>query len=253
MAIRLRALHIEQEEESFFVSMTDMMVGMLFLFILMLMFFALKFNEASVQINKTNEILKSSEETRTEILQDLQHSLKQMGVAVVIDVENGILRLPEDILFERNHSDLTNRGREAIVVLGRSLGAVLPCYATIPDKVKPNTCPDTSHTVEAIFVEGHTDSDGDDTLNWNLSVQRALSTYQAMIDGTPELSQLLNPQNQAILSVSGYGEHRPVRSNDTIENKRQNRRIDLRFIMTTPKSQAKHVEGVQTKIEEHTQ
>jgi outer membrane protein OmpA-like peptidoglycan-associated protein len=228
--------------------MTDMMVGMLFLFILMLMFFALKFNEATVQINKTNEILKSAEETRTEILQDLERSLKDMGVAVEIDVENGILRLPENILFERNRSDLTGPGRDAIVVLGRSLDTVLHCYASIPGETRPNTCPDTPHTVEAIFVEGHTDSDGEDALNWNLSVQRGLNTYQAMVDNNPKLAQLHNTKAQAILSVSGYGKQRPVQPNDTVENKRQNRRIDLRFIMTTPK--AKSVKDIEQKVEE---
>ena len=248
MAIRRRAVHAEQEDEGFFDSMTDMMVGMLFLFILMLMFFALKFNEAAVQINRTNEILKSAEETRTEILQDLQRSLKDQGIAVEIDLGNGILRLPENILFERNRSDLTGHGRDAVLVLGRSLSAVLPCYATIPDEARPNTCADSPHTVEAIFVEGHTDSDGDDMLNWNLSVQRGLSTYQALVDANPKLGQLLNTKSQAILSVSGYGKQRPVRPNDTAENKRQNRRIDLRFIMTTPK--AKPIQEVEKKIEE---
>ena len=248
MAIRRSTVNGEQEDEGFFVSMTDMMVGMLFLFILMLMFFALKFNEAAVLINKTNEDLKSAEETRTEILQDLQRSLKDKGIAVEIDVENGILRLPENILFESNRSDLTGPGREAIVVLGRSLGAVLPCFASIPGVIRPNICSDTTHSVEAIFVEGHTDSDGDDALNWNLSVQRGINTYNAMIDGTPVLAQLRNTKSQAILSVSGYGKQRPVRLNDTVENKRQNRRIDLRFIMTTPKG--KHIEEIEKKIEE---
>lgn len=248
MTSRRRTVHTEQEDEGFFVSMTDMMVGMLFLFILMLMFFALKFNEATVQINKTNEILKSAEETRTDILQDLQRSLKDQGIAVEIDVENGILRLPENILFERNRWDLSGRGREAIVVLGRSLSAVLPCFAFIPGESRPKLCSDTPHSVEAIFVEGHTDSDGDDALNWNLSVQRGLNTYQAMVDGNPALAQLRNTKGQAILSVSGYGKQRPVRPNDTVENKRQNRRIDLRFIMTTPKG--KLVDEIEKKVEE---
>ncbi|MEO5334925.1 MAG: hypothetical protein H7839_23170, partial [Magnetococcus sp. YQC-5] len=60
MAIRRRHIPVNQEDEGFFASMTDMMVGMLFLFILMLMFFALKFNEAAVQITKTAKTLLSA-------------------------------------------------------------------------------------------------------------------------------------------------------------------------------------------------
>jgi outer membrane protein OmpA-like peptidoglycan-associated protein len=216
--------------------MTDMMVGMLFLFILMLMFFALKFNEATVQINNTNKQLTTAEDTRRNILENLQRSLKDQGIPVEIDIENGILRLPENILFDQNRSDLTGSGREAVIVLGHSLGTILPCYTTLPGEGRPNSCPDTPHSIEAIFIEGHTDSDGDDALNWNLSVKRALNTYHSMVSGTPKLAMLQNPRAQAVLSISGYGKQRPVKANDTADNKRQNRRIDLRFIMTTPKA-----------------
>jgi chemotaxis protein MotB len=41
-----RALrHTVEEEESYFVSMTDLMVGLLFIFIIMLMVFALQYRE----------------------------------------------------------------------------------------------------------------------------------------------------------------------------------------------------------------
>ena len=53
------------EEESYFVSMTDMMVGLLFLFIIMLMNFAFRLQE-------TTEDLTSANEVRSEILQDIQ-------------------------------------------------------------------------------------------------------------------------------------------------------------------------------------
>jgi outer membrane protein OmpA-like peptidoglycan-associated protein len=231
-----RHVPAEIDDEGFFVSMTDMMVGMLFLFILMLMFFALKFNEATVQINNTNKQLTTAEDTRRTILENLQRSLKDQGIPVEIDIENGILRLPENILFDRNRSDLTGRGREAVIVLGHSLGAILPCYTTGPGEGHPSSCPDTPHSIEAIFIEGHTDGDGDDALNWNLSVQRALNTYHAVVSGTPKLAMLQNTRAQAVLSISGYGKQRPVKANDTADNKRQNRRIDLRFIMTTPKA-----------------
>ena len=45
------------EEESYFVSMTDMMVGLLFIFILILMYFAL-------QYQKSTEKLENAEDAR---------------------------------------------------------------------------------------------------------------------------------------------------------------------------------------------
>ena len=67
----------------------------------------------------------------------------------------------------------------------------------------------------------------------------------------PELALYLNPNGKAILSVSGYGAFRPV----AIEPgeppeffKQRNRRIDLRILMATPRSEdAKRIqEGLQS-------
>lgn len=251
MAIRRRAVQASVEEESVFVSMTDMMVGMLFLFILMLMFFALKFNEAAVRTQTTVKQLLSAEDTRRIILSDVKKAMQDQGIAVEIDVENGILRLPENVLFDRGQADLSGRGQDAVGALARSLSVVMPCYATVPGAARPTTCPDTPHTIEAVFVEGHTDSDGSDALNWGLSVQRSLSTYQAMTEAQPELAMLKNTRDQTVLSVSGYGKFRPVRPNDSDDHKSQNRRIDLRFIMTSPK--VDQIEDVERQVEENYQ
>lgn len=248
MSIRRRHTPAEQEDEGFFVSMTDMMVGMLFLFILMLMFFALKFNEASVQLTETTKDLTSAEDTRKAILETLQSSLKSQGIQVEIDTENGILRLPESILFPTNRADLTSLGIHSVGILARALGGVLPCYTHVSGRDRPAECPEPKHTVESVFVEGHTDNTGTNVLNWNLSSQRALNTYQTLISENPELERLLNTRSLAVFGISGYGQHRPVQANGTAAQKAQNRRIDLRFIMTTPK--APGVEKVEKQVEE---
>ena len=38
------------------------------------------------------------------------------------------------------------------------------------------------------------------------------------------------------MSFAGYGQDRPITSNETPEGRATNRRIDLRFIMVTPSS-----------------
>jgi flagellar motor protein MotB len=250
MAIaRRRHTHVE-DEESYFVSMTDMMVGLLFIFIIMLMFFALKFQEAAIKQTVTTQALITSEETRTKILRDLKASLESEGITVEIEIENGILRLPEQILFDRGKYELSAAGRNAVSVLAVALGRVLPCYATVPGKERPSFCPQSPHSIEAIMVEGHTDSDGTAELNWKLSVERSLSTYRALVTANRDLAILQNEREkpQAVLSVSGYGRERPVRTNDTDESKRMNRRIDLRFIMLTPRASA--IEKIERQVEE---
>lgn len=236
MALQTRNLpQGEHEGESYFVSMTDMLVGMLFLFIIMLMFFAMKFNEAALKKIDTVQTLISAEETRGKILEDIRKAMMDQGVVVEIDLENGILRLPEKILFDRNKSVLSACGQEAVVSLSKALFFVLPCYTASAAEHRDG-CGNVRHQVESVFVEGHTDSDGDDTLNWNLSFQRSLATYQFMVGANPELATLMNHSRQAIISLAGYGKQRPVKANDNDDNKRQNRRIDIRFIMSTPRA-----------------
>ena len=55
---------------------------------------------------------------------------------------------------------------------------------------------------------------------------------------TPQLRRLFNSRGEQLIGVSGYGENRPlpnILQEDEI-GKRKNRRIDLRFLMATPRS-----------------
>ena len=67
-------------------------------------------------------------------------------------------------------------------------------------------------------IEGHTDSDGDLARNQRLSERRAQAVRQSLVDAGIRADQL---------SAIGRGQARPVAPNDTSENKRRNRRIEL--------------------------
>src|SRR5690606_32891699 len=109
------------EEENYFVSMTDMMVGLLFIFIILVMYYALQFREVT-------EELTGADNTRAEILQQIQASLKSKGVDVTIATQNGILRLPDSILFDSGQDTLKPDGQEKVARLALALDEVLPCY-----------------------------------------------------------------------------------------------------------------------------
>lgn len=67
------------------------------------------------------------------------------------------------------------------------------------------------------LVEGHTDSNGDETYNQTLSQRRAEAVRRALIKGYG-----INP---ARLYAKGYGESRPIADNKTAEGRAQNRRV----------------------------
>ena len=227
------------EEENYFVSMTDMMVGLVFIFIIMLMYYALQFRDVTDQ-------LAGADQTRAQILQQLQKSLKEKGVTVDIDIQDGILRLPDAILFDRGHDELKPDGKAAVTHLAEALWSVLPCYSDLSKSdgyLKPR-CPEIKHRIESFYIEGHTDIDrlsGNERFkdNLDLSVNRATNTYRELITNNPNLEKLCatkGAQCEPILSVSGYGDKRPAVVGDSDEAKRRNRRIDLRIIMIKPDS-----------------
>ena len=70
-----------------------------------------------------------------------------------------------------------------------------------------------------LIIEGHTDSHGGDEFNQQLSQERAESVQQYMINA------MRIPTYRLI--ATGYGETRPVASNETESGRARNRRIDI--------------------------
>ena len=70
-----------------------------------------------------------------------------------------------------------------------------------------------------VCIDGHTDSDGADDYNMNLSQQRAESVRNYLIANfNIEASRL---------ECKGYGETKPIDTNGSPEGKANNRRVEL--------------------------
>ena len=70
-------------------------------------------------------------------------------------------------------------------------------------------------------VEGHTDSVGSEKLNQSLSESRALSVKEFLVDkGIEEFR----------LSAVGYGESKPIATNNTRAGRAQNRRVEINLV-----------------------
>jgi len=72
-----------------------------------------------------------------------------------------------------------------------------------------------------IRIEGHTDSQGDDSYNLRLSERRAESVKNYLVQ------RGINPSR---ITTKGYGETRPIASNETEEGRALNRRTELHII-----------------------
>lgn len=175
---------------------------------------------------------------RRQILETLRGrlALDFPDLQVVISGEMDALRFKGDGLFGTGQSILRPEKRQIVERIASHLNEILPCYTLGEDSAWKPSCNSAGAVIEAVQVEGHTDSDGPANSNMALSTARANETFFAMTSKEPALLQYLNPRQQPVLSVAGYGEMRPISDNNTPEGKAMNRRIDLRIIMYTPSS-----------------
>ncbi|MCM3711364.1 flagellar motor protein MotB [Sporosarcina luteola] len=74
-----------------------------------------------------------------------------------------------------------------------------------------------------IVITGHTDdipiNSAEFPSNWELSMMRAINFLKTIVN-----NDKLDPQ---LFSVKGYGENKPVASNDTVEGRSKNRRVEV--------------------------
>ena len=75
--------------------------------------------------------------------------------------------------------------------------------------------------IPAIFIEGHTDADGKDQYNLDLSDRRAKSVRAYLIDKGVADERL---------QAEGFGETKPIAENATEDGKAQNRRVEFRIV-----------------------
>lgn len=126
-----------------------------------------------------------------ELQRDLEGAkVERIGEGIKITFDSGLL-------FDVDKSDLKDVSKANI----ESLAQTLQKY------------PDTN-----ILIEGHTDSTGADDYNMELSKRRAsaVASYLA-----------LQSVSTGRFTVMGYGEAQPLGSNETVEGRQTNRRVDL--------------------------
>ncbi len=72
-----------------------------------------------------------------------------------------------------------------------------------------------------IMIEGHTDSQGDEKYNYNLSINRAIAVKKHLVSKGISKSRI---------QVSGKGESEPIKANSTEDGRKFNRRIEVKLV-----------------------
>ena len=132
-----------------------------------------------------------AQQTRARLMQQLNQVLQTR------DSARGLIVNMSDVLFDLNKATLRPGARER---LARVAGIIL----AYPDL--------------KLQIEGHTDSSGSENYNQQLSEKRAESVREYLTE------QGVTPEN---ISSQGYGELKPLTTNNTAAGRQQNRRVEL--------------------------
>ena len=153
---------------------------------------------------------------RLSILEQIRDSVVAvMGDASKVRIgENGNILLSEGVFFDVGSAAV----KTAAVPTLNQLIEVFSQFLADPENVR---------YVDSIVISGHTDSTGSDDTNRTLSTQRANAVLGYLLEnGGGKLQQYAS-----YFCAAGYGETRPVATNDTEEGRAQNRRIEISIIL----------------------
>ena len=163
-------------------------------------------DDRSARVSELEKIIHQKDSLVTAIKNKVQKALTGLeGDGLTIEQRNGkiYISLEEDLLFASGKYIVNQTGVSALNTLSAALA---------------------SQQDLEILVEGHTDNvkgSGKGVIkdNWDLSVMRATSVVKILLD-----NKGLNPLQ---LTAAGRGEHNPIATNESVEGRKMNRRIEM--------------------------
>lgn len=167
--------------------------------------------DRSQRIAELEALIAAKDQAMTDLKNAISNALTAFeGKGLTVEQRDGkvYVSMENKLLFKSGSWAVGTEGREAIEQLGNVLG---------------------NNPEIAVLIEGHTDNvpfsnGGQIANNWDLSTKRAT----AIIDILSE-NKAINLEN---LTAAGRSEYAPITTNETIEGKAKNRRIE---IILTPK------------------
>ena len=221
---------IPQSDNPYWMSFSDMMSGMLIIFILICIVLIYKLSERD---EKLISEIKESKGIRSVILTEIKKNIELELEDVIVEItdNDSVLRIPEDSLnFDTGKFDIKYKYQQR----AKKIGEIL--FNAIKDESR-------REHLDTIFIEGHTDSRPAPNIlkdNWGLSTMRAISLWEFWTDKSKndyaeELRTLKNGEGKFLFSVSGYADTRRAQEKEITEDDyRKNRRIDIRFTIRQP-------------------
>ncbi|MDZ8082541.1 MAG: OmpA family protein [Nostoc sp. DcaGUA01] len=143
---------IEDDDSSIYLSIGDLMSGLL-------MFFALLFITALLQ-------LAQKDVPKRVVIGNVVGQMKSNNINVKVNPDTGDVSIQESILFTKGSTELKPEGKAF-------LRRFIPVYSGVIFSK-----PEFEQEISRVVIEGHTSSEGDDKTNLELSLLRSSSVYK---------------------------------------------------------------------------
>ncbi len=226
------------EENPYWLSFSDLMSALLVVFILAAVALIIELTQTQKIVERDIEQLRNAEKARRDILHDVKNELAKQNIIVHITDNDTVLRIPETTLtFEANSDEIPQKKEvcDAVAAIGLAL------HQAINEPFRIGALgPMRFKFLDTVFIEGHTDSRPFPRKkgNWGLSSFRAISLWEFWennLELAPQFNEMTNAYGQKLFSISGYAASRRIQTvEETDEQRRRNRRIDLRFTVKRP-------------------
>ncbi|MFA5337245.1 MAG: OmpA family protein [Candidatus Omnitrophota bacterium] len=162
------------------------------------------------RIKTLEKELEELRQTKGLLEQTLEQEIKDKQVRLSMEEKGLVITFVSEVLFDSGKASLKPESFSSLDKVAKIL----------VDNVPGNN----------IGIEGHTDNEpikrSKWKSNWELSAHRALSVLEYLEE---------KGVNSERLSASGYGEYKPVASNDTAQDRQLNRRVEIVILPKTVK------------------
>jgi chemotaxis protein MotB len=201
--------------EAFLLTYADMITLLLVIFVMMYTASNIDQEKFAEAMSSFQEKIVKIESVNVRLTQDELKMLEKLRELVKDNIDPNALIAGDTktITFKIPSSDLFGPGSATLVE-----GAGNLILETIEDELRDG--------VKQVIIDGHTDNVPTKTAmfpsNWELSAARASSVARFIIK-----KMRFNPK---FLVVSGYGSERPIKANNTDDNRASNRRVEVKVV-----------------------
>ncbi|MEB6548984.1 OmpA family protein [Heyndrickxia sporothermodurans] len=216
----------EEEKESYWVSYTDLMSGLVIILALVLMVAifdmqgAYEEAEASVKqkeetIQKQNKMIEEVVGVKAKIIDELVRAFKDSNLALQVDKQTGTIKFSGGVLFKSNSTEISDGGKQYLKEF-------------IPKYIGVLLSKQFKDQISQIIIEGHTNKVGDYLFNLNLSQGRALSVVEEIYSKDfPKFPQ--KTELSKIITANGRSHSVPIYNKKGKIDAEKSRRVEFKF------------------------